>query len=259
MSVAMKTPTRNQTKPTKLRKSKRDELILAHIPLVKQALGRISSRLPSHVDREDLLESGMVGLVDAAHRYDPTRNIQFSTYAITRIRGAIFDALREEDWLPRSMRNEVSQLEEARVKIQQKTHAPATAKQLSHSLRIPQKKVNKINRIAGHCGINSLSDLPEGCVDQQAGCLHHAHNLEYAPAERAMFAEQKQLLAEAIQNIPANERLVISLYYFEQLNLREIAEILGVTNSRVCQVHRGALRRLQKRLKEPQGLNLMAG
>lgn len=243
---------------TKLPKRKRDELILEHMRLVKQTVGRISSRLPNHVDREDLIEAGMVGLVDAAHRYDPARKVQFSTYAVTRIRGAIFDALRDEDWLPRSMRNEISRLEEARTSIQQKTHAPASARQLSQQLNISQKKVNKLNRVAGHCSIHSLNDVPGGFVDQQAGCLHHAHSIEFEPLARAMVQEQKEILAEAIKGIPPNERLVISLYYFEQMNLQQIAEIVGVTNSRVCQIHRGALRRLQKKLRLAQVIEAVA-
>ena len=257
MSTATSKRTRKRAKPN-LDQAERNTLILGHMSLVNQALGRISAHLPAHVDRRDLLEAGMIGLVDAAHRFDPARKVRFSTYAITRIRGAIFDALREEDWLPRSMRNEISRLEEARRNIEQKTHAPATARQLSLSLKIPRQKVEKLTRVAEKCGFQSLNDVPAGFLDQQTASLHHQRNMEFEPTQRAVFAEQKKLLAEAITRLPKNERLVISLYYFEQMNLREIADIFGVTNSRVCQIHRAALRRLQQKLDPSRSAALVA-
>lgn len=227
----------------------REALILQHLPLVRQTLGRIAARLPQHVSREDLLEAGTVGLVDAARRFDPGRNVRFSTYAITRIRGAILDALREEDWLPRSLRGEVHRVERVRATLEHENSGPVGTEAISRLLKMPPEKVNKLTRMASAHGFRSLEDMPAAILDRDNTSLREPHRSYTQPTDHAILEEHKEHLARAIEALPERERLVISLYYFEHLNLREIAETLGVTNSRVCQIHRGALRRLHRLMR----------
>lgn len=224
----------------------RERTILDHIPLVKQVLGRISTRLPAHVDREDLLEAGMIGLVDAARRFEPERNVQFRTYAVSRIRGAMVDALRQEDWLPRSLRAEISRLDEARCELEQENSRPPTRQELSARLDIRPKKLNKLDRVSAHCTFHSLHELPDSLISEDDHALHTTGHLADQPPDRVILEEQKEMLAAALASLPKNERLVISMYYFDQLTLRQISHVLQVTDSRICQIHRSALKRLQR-------------
>ena len=232
--------------------AQRDQIIVDHIPLVKQALARISSRLPAHVDREDLLEAGMIGLVDAARRFEPARNVQFRTYAVSRVRGAIVDALRSEDWLPRSMRSEISRLDEARSELEQENSRPPTARELCARLDMREKKLNKLHRHSASCNFHSLDEVSEGLIDEDVNMLHSRHTTADHPDDRVILEEQKERLEVAITRLPRNERLVIAMYYFEQLNLREISQVLEVTDSRVCQIHRSALKRLRHLMAESE-------
>ncbi len=244
--------TKKLTVKKKKRKSKeaeREELILQHLALVKQVLRYVAAHLPPHVDREDVLEAGMIGLVDAARRFDPKRKVMFSTYAVTRIRGAMLDSLRDEDWLPRSARNEIDRIEDARCELAHENNGMVTADEICLRLNMPKEKMERLGRVAAIGGFRSLDYIPSGIIDP----CHNGRgtHVDYftQPAERAIFEEQKEALAEAVRKLPEREQLVISLYYFEQQNLREIADMLGVTNSRACQIHRSALRRLQRLMR----------
>lgn len=236
--------------------AQRDELILGHLGLVKQVVSRIALRIPAHIDRDDLIEAGMVGLVDAAHRFEPERNVRFSTYATTRVRGAVFDALRNEDWLPRSLRNEMSRLEEARLALSHEATGPAKKAALARRAGMSREKVDRLERVAARQSFVSLDDLPVNVLGPRSRLVKSRTESDLRPEARAMLAEQKRLLAESIQDLHEKERTVISLYYFEGLNLREIADILGVTNSRVCQIHRAALKQLKRILARADSRDL---
>jgi RNA polymerase sigma factor for flagellar operon FliA len=244
MAATQTSPATKRRRASK--RARREELILAHMGLVKQVLGRVAAHLPPYVDREDLLEAGMMGLVEAAGRFDPERKVKFSTYAATRIRGAMLDALRDEDWLPRSARNELSRIDGARSALEHEKNGPAGAGEVSRRLKMPEEKVRRLHRMAAANGFQSLDEVPSGLIDPGDNRLKPGADVSDLPVERAVFEEQRQRLAAVIAELPERERLVISLYYFEQLNLREIAEVMGVTNSRVCQLHRAALRRMQR-------------
>lgn len=251
MATAARPTSKPKTSPAKSTET-RDVLVMKHLPLVRHVLGKIAHRLPSHVDRRDLLEAGVLGLLDAAERYDLDRNVRFSTYAVTRIRGAILDAMREEDWLPRSLRNEVTSMDEACTALEHEHKRPPTIEELSNRLGVSRKKLAKLTRASRHGAFQSLDAIPEGTL---AGAIDPTYSPtagEHSPAERAMLAEQKELLAGAIGTLPKAERLVITLYYFEQLLLRDIARILRVSDSRICQIHRKGLARLQRRMTEPE-------
>jgi len=237
--------TRAKGRRRRTSKKDRDALILRHMPLVKTALNRVAAHLPAHVDRDDLLEAGMVGLVSAAERYEASRNVKFSTYAMSRVRGAMLDALRDADWLPRSTRNDVGRMEAERVRLEHERGGPVSDDDLAHSLKMARRKLNRLTRSASRAAFASLDELPHGVFDEEQNVLHVAPDTRTDPEQRTMLEEEKQRLIRAIPLLPARERLVISLYYFEGLLLGEIAEILHVTTSRVCQIHRRALSRLQ--------------
>jgi len=249
MPTALKSPASKRSRDRK--RLSRDELIGSHMALVRHVLGKIAGKLPRHLDREDLLEAGMVGLVDAADRFDPGRDIRFSTYATPRIRGAILDALRNEDRLPRSLRDEVDALGEARNALEHALHRPPTQEELCVYLGIAPGKLAKLDRAVRTNTFQSLDAMRDNPDGGAFDPVYPALGTPDAPADRAILEEDKARLAEAISELPENERLVISLYYFEQMLLRDIAEVLQVTDSRVCQIHRAALGHLQSMMSEP--------
>jgi RNA polymerase sigma factor for flagellar operon FliA len=228
----------------------RESLILRHLPLVRHVLASISAHLPPHVDRDDLIEAGTIGLIGATDRFEPERNVRFHTYAITRIRGAILDALRAEDWLPRSARTDVGRIQSAREEIEQESGKVPTNEAIAEHLGIRVKKVNRLTRAAKQASFHSLDDLPSSMLEEEDMVSNGAPRTQDQPELRVILEEDKERLAAAIQELPENERIVISLYYFEQSPLREIAQVLGVTDSRVCQIHRLVLRKLQRALAE---------
>jgi len=229
-----------------LSRKKRDALVLEHLPLVKVTLNRVAARLPSHVDREDLLEAGTLGLLTAAERYETSRNVRFSTYAMSRVRGAMLDALREADWLPRSFRNEVGRIEATRARLEHERGGHVSEGDLAESLNMEERKVTRLTCTASRAAFASLDDMPHGILDEEHTMLHATPDTRADPIQHVIMEEEKERLARAIPLLPQKERIVISLYYFEGLLLGEIAEVLHVTTSRVCQIHRKALGRLQK-------------
>ena len=249
MAAATKERTKRNSGPAS-KKARRDELVTQNIGLVRHVLEKTTRHLPRYVDREDLYEAGMVGLLEAADRYDPSRKTQFSTYAVTRIRGAILDAMRGEDWLPRSLRSEVSAMENARDELEQKYGRPPTDEELSRRLRVGGKKLNKLTQASGSCIFQSFDPHDEETLQESVEQASASEPEADSPLQRAILSEDKERLAQAISALPENERIVINLYYFEQLLLRNISEVLGVSDSRICQIHHAALKRLKNMMAE---------
>jgi RNA polymerase sigma factor for flagellar operon FliA len=229
----------------------REKLIVSHLPLVKHVLGHVAAHLPAHVDRGDLLEAGMLGLIDAADRFDPARNVRFHTYAMPRIRGAMLDALRSDDWLPRSVRSELARVARASAQLEQEVHRPPTSAEICGRTGLDVEDLADL-KVAGAHAFYSLDDLPlSASLDgEYAAAQHEQRDSSLQPLDHASLEEEKSRLAEAILRLTKTERLVITLYYFERLALREIGAILHVTDSRVCQIHRAALKRLASDLAE---------
>jgi len=230
----------------------REKLILDHLPLVKHVLGRVAAHLPLHVDRNDLLEAGTLGLIDAADRFDPARNVRFHTYAMTRIRGAMLDALRADDWLPRSVRSELTRVARASARLEQEAHRPPTSAEICSRTGLAGQDLADL-KVAGAQAFYSLDELPLSASPdgERAVAQHERRDSALQPLDHASLEEEKSRLAEAILRLTKTDRLVITLYYFERLALREIGAILHVTDSRVCQIHRAALKRLASDLQEP--------
>ncbi|MGO8705777.1 MAG: FliA/WhiG family RNA polymerase sigma factor [Candidatus Brocadiia bacterium] len=238
-------------KVTRFSAKAREKLILSHLPLVKYVLARVAAHLPAHVDRGDLLEAGAVGLIDAADRFDPARNVRFHTYAVTRIRGAMLDALRSDDWLPRSVRSELTRVARASAEIEQEVHRAPTSAEVCSRTGIAEQDLSELQD-AGSRAFYSLDELPlsASADGEPALAQHEERDPALKPLDHASLEEEKSRLAEAILRLTKTERLVITLYYFERLALREIGAILHVTDSRVCQIHRAALKSLAKDLGE---------
>jgi RNA polymerase sigma factor for flagellar operon FliA len=238
-------------KVTRFSAKEREKLILGHLPLVKYVLGRVAAHLPPHVDRGDLLEAGALGLIDAADRFDPARNVRFHTYAVTRIRGAMLDALRSDDWLPRSVRSELARVARASAQIEQEVHRSPTSAEVCNRTGLDEQDLADLKGAGAHA-FYSLDEMPlSASLDgERPLAQHERRDPALQPLDHASLEEQKSRLAEAILRLTKTERLVITLYYFERLALREIGAILRVTDSRVCQIHRAALKSLANDLGE---------
>jgi len=230
---------------------KRNELILKYAPLIKYVAGRLAMRLPPNVDVNDLVSAGVMGLIDALNRYDPTHNIQFKTFAEFRIRGAMLDELRSLDWVPRSVRKKATLLERTYAELEQKLGRPAEDNEVAEALGVSLDEFyHMLEEIRGVSFVDieiirrKLPDLNE---DDIFDLIVDPNQKD--PFEDCHLQELRDLLTEAIARLPEKERLVLSLYYYEGLTMREIGEILGYTESRISQLHSKAISRLRARIR----------
>ncbi len=223
-----------------------DSLVTQHAPLVKRIAYHLMNRLPPSVQVDDLIQAGMIGLLEADRNYDPSQGASFETYAGIRIRGAMLDEIRRSDWTPRSVHRKARMVAEAMREIEHNQGRDARDVEVAELLGMELSDYHKILQDASGCRIFSIEDL------QLVG------ELPQDPRERATEGPLdgiqndafKDALADAIAGLPERERLVIALYYDEELNLREIGQVLGVSESRVCQIHSQATLRLRSRLSD---------
>jgi RNA polymerase sigma factor FliA len=232
-------------------KALRDRLILTYAPLVKYVAGRLGSGLPAHVDEGDLVSYGLLGLIGAIERYDPERDVKFETYAISRIKGSIIDELRSLDWVPRSVRARARDIERAIAELERKLHRAPNDQEISDKLGISTDELEESLTDISRSSIGALDELwsvNTGGGDQVA--LIDTIEDHDAPDPQGSLSqnEMKEAIGEAIARLPEREKLVVTLYYYEELTLREIGEVLGVTESRVSQLHTKAILRLKARL-----------
>lgn len=231
----------------------RERLILHYSPLVKFVAGRVGLGLPRSVDPGDLVSYGIFGLIDAIDKFEPERGFKFETYAISRIKGAILDELRALDWVPRSVRAKAREIERSMVELEHRLQRTPTDEELADHMGIPvdelQDTLGKISMV----GLVGLDDLLDPESNATRGDLV-ADKSDISPEEAYQREETRRLLADAINRLPDRERLVLTLYYFEGLTLAEIGEVLGVTESRVCQLHAKSVLSLRHRLGEPTRL-----
>jgi RNA polymerase sigma factor for flagellar operon FliA len=231
----------------------RERLVVAYSPLVKYVSGRMASGLPAHVDEADLISYGLGGLINAIERFDLEREIKFETYAITRIKGAIIDELRSLDWVPRSVRARARDIEKANAKLEHRLQRAPTdeemAVELGCSVEDFQESLLQISN-STVAALDELWTVSDSSGDQVS--LLDTITDENAPDPAAMIdqTDLKERVADAIARLPEREKLVIALYYYENLTLREIGEVLGVTESRVSQLHTKAVLRLRSRLTD---------
>jgi RNA polymerase sigma factor for flagellar operon FliA len=218
--------------------------------------GRMGSGLPAHVEEADLISYGLVGLISAIERFDLDREIKFETYAITRVKGAIIDELRSLDWVPRSVRAKAREIERANAKLENKLHRAPTDEEMSSELGVSVDDFSESLLQISNSTVVALDELwtVSDSSGDQVSLLDTISDPDAPdPSQLLDASEVKDRLADAIARLPEREKLVIALYYYENLTLREIGEVLGVTESRVSQLHTKAVLRLKSRL---QGDNL---
>ncbi|MEM7306775.1 MAG: FliA/WhiG family RNA polymerase sigma factor [Planctomycetota bacterium] len=227
-----------------LDRADRDQLILEHVPLLHHIVGRMSWDQPGRVEREDLLGFGMLGLIAAADSWEPERGLKFSTYAYPRIRGSILDELRRLDFLPRGRREKVRSVDRAVAKLEQERGVPPTPDEIASELGIEESEVDEILHSARLAGTVSIEQGPS---EDLSGLLRDPSSDD--PEGTAEWREMKDMLVRAIAALPEQEKTVVTLYYGEELLLRDIGEVMGVTESRVSQIHSRALYLLNRGLK----------
>ncbi|MBA2263011.1 MAG: RNA polymerase sigma factor WhiG [Solirubrobacterales bacterium] len=234
----------------------REHLIVAYSPLVKYVAGRLASGLPAHVEEADLISYGLIGLMNAVERFELEREIKFETYAITRIRGAIIDELRSQDWVPRSVRSRARDIERANVKLENRLQRAPTDDELAAALDISVEELQESLLQISTSTIAALDELwtVSDASGDQVSLLDTLQDPRAEdPAAVMDQTDLKDRVADAIARLPEREKLVIALYYYENLTLREIGEVLGVTESRVSQLHTKAVLRLRSRMSDDDG------
>jgi RNA polymerase sigma factor FliA len=238
----------------------RDQLILAYSPLVKYVAGRMSSGLPAHIEEGDLVSYGLLGLIGALDRFDLSRNIKFETYAVSRIKGSIIDELRALDWVPRSVRSWARKVEGAVTKLENSLGRAPIDDEIACELEVsPDEFQDIINQISC-ASIVALDEFwdSSGPGQDKVNLIDTIEDADAPDPSRAYRIQViKETLASGIERLPERERIVIGLYYYEGLTLKEIGEVLGVTESRVSQLHTKAILRLRGRIKEDLDLDAL--
>jgi RNA polymerase sigma factor for flagellar operon FliA len=228
----------------------RDQLIVRYSPLVKFVAGRVSAGLPQSIEQADLVSYGMFGLIDAIEKFDTDRNIKFETYAITRIKGAIIDELRSIDWVPRSVRAKARAVEQTYASLEASLGRAPTDSEVASSLQISEADLQQIFGQISYIGIVALDEVISGGGERGDSVTLGDSLADRGEGPMAAFEveEMKQILAGAINRLGDREKIVLSLYYYENLTLAQIGQVLGVTESRVCQIHTKAVMQLRGRL-----------
>lgn len=218
-----------------------DALVQEYAPLVKRIANHLRGRLPEGVDQDDLIQVGLIALLDAARQYSPTKGASFETYAGIRVRGAMLDEVRNTDWTPRSVYRRQRELTAAIQAVENRTGKPADAREIAAELGVP---LEEYFRIVTAAAAHRLFSLDQEGEDGEMP-VHQIEDPDTEPSAELESDEFRHALAAAIRALPEREALVMSLYYEEELNLKEIGEVLGVTESRVCQIHGQALARVR--------------
>ncbi len=230
---------------------RRDELILTYTPLIKYIATRLASRLPPSISVDDLISSGIIGLIDAIDKFDLTKNVQFKTYAEFRIKGAMLDELRSLDWVPRSVRGKISQLESAYNATEQRLGRAATDEEMAKAMGISLEEFHKLLDETKEVSFMDIELLKQNSPEMRGSSfadLLEQDSLD--PFLALSFSQIRGLVAQAITELPEKEKLVVSLYYFEELTMKEIGLVLDYTESRISQMHSKAVLRLRTKLKK---------
>jgi RNA polymerase sigma factor for flagellar operon FliA len=219
-----------------------EELVKAHMPLVKNIVGRLALSLPSHVDPQDLYSSGLVGLLNAVRNFDPSAGSSFESYARVRIRGAIYDELRRLDWVPRSVHEKARRVQLVIQRLEQAKGEAPTDAEVARALDLSPEEYEQV--------IEDIRPAAFVCLDSARGTDEESEASRYEsisdesqenPVDAASRRELASVIAERLEQLPEMQRKVLALYYFEDMRLREIAEVFGVTESRICQIHAKAI------------------
>jgi RNA polymerase sigma factor FliA len=228
----------------------RDAFIRQYAPLVKYVAGKVAASMPNTVEFEDLVGFGVFGLLDAIEKFDPDKNVKFKTYAVTRIRGAIFDELRSIDWVPRSVRQKTKEIEDAVVSLEAKLGRPVSDQEIASSMGVSEDEFLKTMLKISSTSVLSLNDV--WYSGDEADKISIGESIESPssmnPDSTVEREEVKRVIVQAISELPEKEKKVLVLYYYEDLTLKEIGQVLDVTESRVSQLHTKAILRLRAKL-----------
>jgi len=227
--------------------AERDALITESLPLIKHIAHRVATRLPSNIELQDLINAGVLGLLDAIDKFEPERNVKFKTYAEVRIRGAILDSLRNLDWAPRSLRKKSRDLERTYAELSQKLGRPATDEEMSEAMGEQLEDFYALVDQLHGLTIGSFENISDG-EDSESYLNYYPDDGSNDPYAKFENNELTRLLIGAIEDLPEKERLVLSLYYYEEFTMKEIGALLGVNESRVSQLHTKAMLRLRGKL-----------
>lgn len=222
-----------------------EEALRRHLPLVRRVVQRLASRKPPHIELDDLVSWGIVGLLDAIGKYDPKKEASFATYAQFRIRGAILDHLRSLDWVPRSVRQKASLIEKTAHGLEGTLGRPPSEEEIAHELGMDLDDYQELLTRVGEMSLFSLEDLGFGSGEERLNLERSVEDAEEDPLGALLTRERVDLVAEAIARLPEREKTVITLYYHEELTMKEVGAVLGLTESRVSQLHSQAMLRLK--------------
>ncbi|NGZ84378.1 RNA polymerase sigma factor FliA [Duganella aceris] len=230
-------------------KTEKDALLTTHMPLVKRLAHHMKAKLPPSVEVDDLVQAGMIGLLDAISRYEETHGAQFETYAVLRIRGAMLDELRNSDWLPRSMRQNMRKIETAMATLQQRLGHPPTESEVAKMLKLSLADYQEMLADGGGHQLVYYEDFHDD--DGNDSFLdRYAADDDADPLRSLLDGDFRQAVIDAIDQLPPREKILMGLYYEEELNLKEIGAVMGVSESRVSQLHTQAVARLRASLRE---------
>ncbi|MDQ6986520.1 MAG: FliA/WhiG family RNA polymerase sigma factor [Mariprofundaceae bacterium] len=227
-----------------------EQLLTEYLPMIRYHAGQLIRRVPNSVEMDDLIDSGVLGLLDAAQRFDSSRNVQFKTFAGYRVRGAMIDYIREFDWLPRGLRDSSKQLQRAMLELEQRHGRPAEEQEIAAHLGVQIDEYrNRLQQVRG-MAIVYFDDLPVVGDDEDVlNILESIENIhEQRPEHQTAMRQFSDKLAECIEALPTRERILLTLYYFEELNMKEVALILNLTESRISQIHSQMVLRIRSML-----------
>jgi RNA polymerase sigma factor for flagellar operon FliA len=230
-------------------KADKNELLTEHMPLVKRLAHHMKAKLPPSVEVDDLVQAGMIGLLDAISRYEETHGAQFETYAVLRIRGAMLDELRSSDWLPRSMRQNMRKIETAMSTLQQKLGHPPTESEVAKSLKLSLADYQDMLTDGGGHQLVYYEDFHDNEGGNDSFLDRYAVD-DDDPLRSLLDGDFRQAVVDAIDALPPREKILMGLYYEEEMNLKEIGAVMGVSESRVSQLHTQAVARLRAALRE---------
>ena len=254
-SAQLKVTTPLEHWPEKVDSAWQEQMVIQYAPLIKYIASRLALRLPSHIALDDLISSGIIGLIDAIHKFDPSKNISFKTYAEFRIKGAILDELRSLDWIPRSVRKKSHLIENTYAELERILGRPAEPEEVSSALGLEleefyqlldETKTVSLMELEGVWkAIRSNPDLPDNELPEIL-----QDETVRDPFLALHFSELQDIMIRAIDGLPDKEKLLVSLYYYEELTMKEIGQIMGYTESRISQLHTQAMYRLRSKLRE---------